>query len=337
MDARVLTADPSHSLKADEILGGVPVRRVRAWPRDTDYCFAPAVTRAIEESRPDLVHVQCYQTLVAPAALFAAARLRVPYVLTFHGGGHSSSWRNRIRVHQLKALRPFLARASVLIATAEWEIEYYSSLLGLDRRKFALIPNGGDFPAREGEFRKAPGTLIASLGRAERFKGHHRVLAALPYVLRELPDARLWIAGEGPYEPELRKMAVQLGVADRVEIRPIPDRAEYARQLAGASVAALLSDFETHPMAALEAIDLGIPILVGDTSGLAELAAKGLADAVSLSAETRHHAAELVRLVRDPPAHRAIVGVSSWDSCADTHASLYAQVLEARAGCATAG
>jgi glycosyltransferase involved in cell wall biosynthesis len=215
----------------------------------------------------------------------------------------------------------------VLIATAEWEIGYYSSLLDLDPRKFALIPNGGDFPTSEGELPKAPGTLIASLGRVERYKGHHRVLKALPFVLREFPDARLWIAGEGPYEPELRKMAVKLGVANRVDIRPIRDRAEYGRYLAGASVAVLLSDFETHPMAALEAISLGVPILVGNTSGLAELAAKGLAHAVSLSADTRYHAAELIRLVRHPPAPRGIAAVPSWDSCADTHAHLYAQVL----------
>jgi glycosyltransferase involved in cell wall biosynthesis len=303
---------------------------VPAWPRDTDYCFAPGVKRVIQDLNPDLVHVQCYQTLVAPVALYTAARTRTPYVLTFHGGGHSSSWRNRIRARQLTALRPLLARASVLIATAEWEIGHYSSSLGLDSSKFVLIPNGGDLPMPDDEFVKPPGTLIVSVGRVERFKGHHRVLAAFPHVLRELPDARLWIAGEGPYEPELRKMAVKLGIADRVDIKPVPNRTEYATRLAGASVVALLSDFETHPMAALEAINLGVPMLVGDTSGLAELAQKGLADAVPLSADSRHHAGELIRLVRHPPTREGTVAISSWDACADAHRDLYAQVVEAR-------
>ena len=71
-------------------------------------------------------------------------------------------------------------------------------------------------------------------------------------------------------------LADRLGVGDRVEIRAVRERDAYVAELSGASVAMLLSEFETHPMAAIEAIRLGIPMLVANNSGLTELADKGL-------------------------------------------------------------
>jgi len=61
---------------------------------------------------PDLVHVQSYHTLVAPLAMLRALLLRVPYVVTFHGGGHSLGHRNRARRLQRRFLRPCCAAPS---------------------------------------------------------------------------------------------------------------------------------------------------------------------------------------------------------------------------------
>lgn len=321
----VLTADPSHSLPVTEMLYGAPVRRARAWPLNADYRFAPGIAGGIREGVWDVAHIQSYQTLVAPIAMAAAARAGIPYVLTFHGGGHSSRWRNRVRRTQLYALRPLLARAAALVATADWEVDHYSAMLRFPRSKLVLIPNGGDLPPVPEQRAQRDGTLIVSIGRAERYKGHQHVIAALPRIVAAFPDARLWIAGEGPYEGELAALAGRLGVADRVEIKAVQDRADYAYLLAGASAAVLLSEFETHPMGALEAITLGVPTLVADNSGLAELATKGLAQAVALLAGETAHAEAIVRLIRDPPAATDVV-MPSWDDCVDSLVALYGSV-----------
>src|SRR5207244_13325137 len=95
--------------------------------------------------------------------------------------------------------------------------------------------------------------VIASVGRLERYKGHHRVVAALPHVLRVRPDAALWIVGTGPEEAALRRQADALGVGDRVELRSVPadEPAAMAALLAQTSLVVSLSEFETHPVAAL--------------------------------------------------------------------------------------
>jgi glycogen synthase len=321
----VLTVDTTGELSKQETLDGAPVRRVRSWPDGADYRFAPAIAAHVRRGNRDVVHIQCYQTLVAPIAMLAAARARIPYVLTFHGGGHSSRWRHASRRRQLQLLRPLFARAARLIATADWELDHYSSLLDLPAERFVLIPNGGDLPQVPKQAAPANGTLIVSIGRAERYKGHHRVLAALPDVIHEVPDARLWVAGEGPQAAELAALARTLGVSDRVEIRAVRDREEYAALLAGASLATLLSEFETHPMGALEAITLGVPTLVAHNSGLAELADKGLARSVRLGDGAAAHATAMVEMIRKPPPPSGVV-MPSWDDCVDSLLDLYRSV-----------
>jgi glycosyltransferase involved in cell wall biosynthesis len=221
VEVTVLTTDPSGRLPAWERSDGVVVHRVRSWPRHRDFYLAPALHRDIVGGQWDLIHIQSYHTFVAPVAMLSALRSRTPYVLTFHGGGHSSRLRHRSRPLQRWALRPLLLRARRLICIASFEASDYARELRLPEELFAFIPNGMDPPGDQVSQPPIPG-LIASVGRLERYKGHHRVLAAFPRVLEQEPDARLWIAGSGPYERKLRKLAQQLGVADKVEIRAIP-------------------------------------------------------------------------------------------------------------------
>lgn len=325
----VLTTDPRGDLPRREESGGVAVERVRTLLRNGDYYFAPAICRTIMSRRDewDIVHVQSYHTFVAPFAMLGALCAGLPYVLTFHGGGHSSRLRQRLRGVQRRALRPFVRRAERLIALARFEIELYGRAYGVPRDRFELIPNGLDLPVG-GPLPRPVDGLIASVGRLERYKGHHRILAALPEILRQRPEARLWIAGTGPYEEDLRRQARELSVADRVEFRPIPpqQRQRMAEELARAALVVLLSEYETHPLAILEAVSLGRPALVAATSGLAELAERGLAVAIALESSPREVARAVVRELADPHVPET-VRLSTWEECALTLTQLYGRVL----------
>jgi glycogen synthase len=191
-----------------------------------------------------------------------------------------------------------------------------------------VIPNGADLGALEPVRSSAgTGTLIASVGRLEAYKGHHRILAAFPAILEQVPDARLWIAGVGPYEEQLRRQASALGVADRVDIRAIPasDRQAMANELAKTSLVVLLSEYETHPIAVLEALALRRPVLVADTSGLSELANRGWARAVPLRSDPATVAVAVLDQLRQPliPQH---IELPTWDRCAAELLSLYHEV-----------
>lgn len=62
-------------------------------------------------------------------------------------------------------------------------------------------------------------TRLATVSRLDESKGIHVLLQALTRVGGDLPDWRLNIYGQGPYEPRLRELAAQLGHGERVQFR----------------------------------------------------------------------------------------------------------------------
>lgn len=325
----VICGDPAVRGANTETRDGVRIHTVRAWPANRDYYLAPRIWGEMARAEWDVVHVQSYHTLVAPLAMARALRMKVPYVVTFHGGGHSSDLRNRIRGAQMRMLRPLLARAARLVAVARFEIEEYGRALNLPAERFALIPNGTDVSFYNGDLagEDPPSPVLASIGRLERYKGHHRVLAAFPDVLERQPDARLLIVGQGPYEEELRRQAAELGVSERVEITSVPadDPGGMAALLARVSLVVLLSDFETHPLVALEAAAAHRRLLVADRSGLSELAADGFARQISPEAAPAETATAIVEELARPLPQRS-PSLTSWDECTAALIDLYGSI-----------
>jgi glycosyltransferase involved in cell wall biosynthesis len=323
-DVEVLCTEPGGPRQRDEERDGVRIRILRSWPANRDWCVAPRLWGEMRRANPDVIHVQSYHTAVAPLAMLRALTLRVPYVVTFHGGGHSSGLRNRLRRTQRRLMRPLLKRAARLIAVARFEVEQYSRELRLPIEHFALIPNGTELAFSEAPPERNGHPTFATIGRLERYKGHHRVLAALPEVLRLEPQAQLMIVGSGPYEADLRQQAAELGIEEKVEFTSVPgDRPEaMAELLRRVSLVVLLSEFETHPLVALEAAAAGCRLLVADKGGLSELAADGFARAVPLDESPQAVGEAVVEELALPPQEKR-PPLTSWDECAAELLTLY--------------
>jgi glycosyltransferase involved in cell wall biosynthesis len=329
-DVTMLTTDRSGKLPEHESLNGVPAIRVPARPRSRDWYVAPSIAREIWRGDYDLVHCQGYHTFVPPIAMLAARRARIPYVLTFHSGGHPSSTRTRLRGPQRRFMRPLLARARKLIAVSEFEVEFFSRELSLPRSRFVKIQNGAAMPVPSRPVPIDPDRpVIVSAGRLERYKGHHRLIEALPFLLREVPGARLRIVGAGQFETELRRMAAAAPpeVAERIEIGSVDpkDRDGMSTVLASASLVTLLSEYEANPVAVMEALALGRRVLVAETSGLTELAAAGMARGISINATAEEIARAIAEELQTPEP--AELKLASWDDCAAQLADVYRAVL----------
>jgi glycosyltransferase involved in cell wall biosynthesis len=258
----------------------------------------------------------------------AASRAGIPYVVTFHSGGHSSALRSRLRPVQWLALRPLLRRAARLIAVSRFERDHFARQLGLSRERFSVIPNGAEISADPTplETSQVDPDLVVSVGRVERYKGHHRLVEALPCLLELRPNARLRIVGDGPDRRNLERRASELGVADRVEIGPIDtsDRSAMLSVLSRAGVVALLSEYEAHGIAVMEALSLGRPVVVATTTGLTELAERGWARGIPLRSDPWTIARALLAELDGPP--RQLPDLPSWDDTAAELADMYRQV-----------
>jgi glycosyltransferase involved in cell wall biosynthesis len=328
VEVTVLTTDTSGELAPSESVDGYRILRWPAYPRSRDYLWSPGLVGHLRRAQPiyDVVHVQGVHTLVPPAAL-AAVRNLIPSVLTFHTGGHSSGLRNLLRPLQWKVIGPLLKSADALVAVCEFERQTFARALGVPASSIRLIRNGSEplpvdptAPAIEGN------PLLVSVGRLEEYKGHHRILRAMPEILRRAPGARLEVIGTGPFEDRLREMARELGVGEHFGIRSFgPDqRGGLGKVVSDADVVCLLSEYEAHPVAVMEAVGTGTPALVADTSGLSELGRQGLATTIALQASPQQIADAVLALAAAPPDSPP--PIPTWDDCAAQLHALYREV-----------
>ena len=328
LDVTVLATDRRPSFPRRETAGGITVLRVPAWPRGRDYYLAPGVFRAVRDGDWDLVHCQGVHTPVPALAMLAARSAGLPYLVTFHTGGHSQAYRNAMRSLQWRAMGPLLRGAAELVAVSRFEARVFVEKARVAPERITVIRNGGGLPA------PAPGTvpvpgLIVSCGRLERYKGHHRVIEALAVVRRRMPDASLDILGAGPCAGELRELADSLGLGSAVRIRHIPpeDRTGMATALARASVVAAFSDYEAHPVAVMEALTAGRPVVGYDIAGIGDLVEDGLVRGIAPDTSAEDAAEVLVEQMRR--AGGAVPGLPTWDTCSDDLVRVYHRVAAA--------
>ncbi len=350
VNVTLLTTMPhqtSTKLPREDDVEGMHIVRVRAWPPQRDYYIAPEIRTWIKQGKWDIVHCQGCHTLVPPLAMLTAREARVPYIVTFHTGGHSEGWRNQIRGLQWRAQRSLFAHAAKLIGVSRFEAEYFRQTLQLPPHLFTVIPNGGGLLdiVGAGTTARDPHSpcqlvsaatdqnLITSVGRLERYKGHQHLITALPSIRKKRPLAHLLILGVGPYESTLRELARKVGVEKYVEIRAVPagDRQGMVQVLLQSALVTLLSEYEAHPIAVMEALALQRPVLVADTSGLREIAEQGLACAVSLHRTPEEIAQAVLQQLESPlipPAHLAL---PTWDECVQQLQAVYRMAVREEA------
>jgi len=122
--------------------------------------------------------------------------------------------------------------------------------------------------ARDPAVRKSARPTILFIGRVRRYKGLGWVLASLPRVLRQVPDARLVVVGDGPYLAELRVEAARRGLAHAVEFRGFLPAAEKVRALQEAWVLVQPSPKEGWGLTVVEAGACGTAVVAADSPGL---------------------------------------------------------------------
>lgn len=316
-------------LPREDIVEGMQVIRVQAWPRECDYYVAPEIYSIITSGIWDIIHCQGCHTGVPPLAMLAARKANIPYLVTFHTGVTTGI----LRRMQWLTLRPLLMHASMLIGVSNFEADYFHTLLHLPARRLVIIPNGADLPNQTNILPKVVArSLIISVGRLAPFKGHQHLITALPKIREKIADARLLILGTGSYEASLHALAQRVGVADHVEIRSIAgsDRQAMAELLSQAILVALLSKHESHPIAVLEALALQRPVLVTATSGLRELAEQGLVRAIPLHSTPEEIAQAALQQIMDPIVPPVSFALPTWDECANRLQAIYNACVENR-------
>lgn len=294
---------------------------------------ARALQRAGEDF--DLIDAHYFYPDGVAAAMVAKA-LGKPLVITARGTDI-----NLIPQHAFP--RRLILRAA---AQADASITVCAALkdelvaLGAEASKITVLRNGVDLalfhPGGRDEARAslalAPGRFtLASVGHLIERKGHELVIGALP----ELPEVDLLIAGAGPEEGALRRLAERLGVADRVRfLGPLP-QPRLREVYVGCDALVLASSREGWANVLLEAMACGTPVAASNVWGTPEVVATSEAGEL-MPERTASGVAVAVRRLREQPrdrsATRRYAEQFSWDATTQGQLELFHRVIAARRG-----
>ena len=134
--------------------------------------------------------------------------------------------------------------------------------------------------ARHGLEGKRVILTVGRLSPAERYKGHDRVIAALPAVAERVQDVAYLIVGSGEDAERLRGLAVEKGVADRLVFAGQVADAELSDYFNVADVFAMPSTGEGFGIVFLEAAAAGLPVIGCGRDGSRDALAEGRAGAM---------------------------------------------------------
>ena len=232
---------------------------------------------AIEEFRPDVLHVQCFSSNGAYATVLSRW-LGVPLILTLQGETVMDD--HDIYSHSVflrSALRWGLRQASAVTACSQFVLDDASRRFGLPAEGGEVIFNGVSLQ----EVTAAPLQLpfqryVLGLGRVVPNKGFDLLLRAWAQIADRHPDVGLVIAGQGPQVEPLRELADQLGVTDRVQLAGVLGRPEVTWVMQNSELFVMPSRVEPFGIVVLEGWRAGTAVVASSTGGAPEFVRDGV-------------------------------------------------------------
>lgn len=250
-----------------------------------------------KEIRPDVVHL--HNPTPTIYASMAARLAGVPSVV---------STRHSLVAPPRKALVE--AKYALAASFCDWIVGICDATMNnmksahnAPARKIVRVYNGTVPLARAAHERWPPkvGFTLAYVGRLEPVKNHALLLHALRAALSSRPDLRLWMVGDGSERDRLEKLATELGILPEVTFWG--QQLDVAPFLSAADAFIMSSKSEGLPVSLLQAFSLGLPAVVTDVGGMAEVVRLAQAG-FTVPTEPAEMAAAILRLAGDDALRR---------------------------------
>jgi glycosyltransferase involved in cell wall biosynthesis len=178
--------------------------------------------------------------------------------------------------------------------------------------------------------------VIAAIAQLIPRKGHRVLLEALPEVVREFPDLRVLLFGQGPLRGELQELCNRYGLSPQVRFAGF--RTDLDRVLPCLDLVVHPATLEGLGLSLLEAAAAGIPIVATRVGGVPEIVQDGRTGLLVPPADPRSLAAAIVRMLRQRELARMLGNTGrelvrrnfSLDKMVEGNLQVYRDVLAAR-------
>ncbi len=245
--------------------------------------------------------------------------------------------------HRYKGLYPILNPfirliwhgAEVVVAKCEGEADL---IRAVDKKvNIALVPNGVDLDAfpPAGSLRDDEPLRLICVARLIERKGQPYLIEAMKRLAEEGIDVSLQLVGTGDAQAAYEKRARTLGVGGRIEFTGYVPREKIAACYGAAHVFVLPSQNEGMSVATLEAMAVGLPLVVTHTGGTAHLVEEGVngwtfpwADVQALVSCIRRLAIDRPLARRMGAASRARAAQFSWGEAVTKYLGIFEEIAK---------
>jgi glycosyltransferase involved in cell wall biosynthesis len=300
-----------------------------------------ATMAAAREQEADVIHAH-WAIPTGPAAVHAARRLRIPSVITMHGGdvyvNPEQGYDFPTRWYVRPPLRWTLRKADALTAITE-DCRQHALRAGAPADSIRLVFNGTDLRRfspvehRNGDPRFGPQMIFACRQLFPR-KGIRFLIEAAAQLKPRFPDLKVVVAGDGFERPELVRLAADLGIAADVTFLGWVPNNELPPYYRAAAVSVIPSLEEGFGIPAAEAMGCETPVVASDAGGLPEVVENGITGLVVPRGDSSALAAAIGSLLADPErrlrmgqaGRERALRLFDWDRTAAQFEQIYREV-----------
>lgn len=221
-----------------------------------------------------------------------------PYLLHVHGSEFADFYEECPRVAR-RIVRTVLTQATLVLALSE---AWRATLQRISpQARIEVLMNAVPLPQLETRPHRPDGrATLLFFGEIARHKGVFELARAFAGVSGTLPRVQLVYAGTGSAVSETRRLTERLGIGDRAEFTGWLQGERKRATLAGATLFVLPSYVEGMPMALLEAMSWGLPVIATPVGGVPEIVTHELDGLLVPPGDIDALGAAIVRLMSDP-------------------------------------
>ena len=273
----------------------------------------PALLEVIDRKQIDVLHLHGYGATTF--GRMAAAMRGIPAILHEHANLTDTPWFQKIADRVLepftdialavsKSTADFVVNAR-LVSPSKVKVVYLGVPLdefGRDRNTAEIARAREELGIRPDEF------AIGTVTRLHESKGNNVLIEAASRVVRDRPQARFFLVGEGPLLGELESLAAQSGLGDRFVFTGF--RRDVPAAVSALDLSVFPSLWEGTPLTAFEALSMGKPIVATDADGLLDVLTPGH-DAIIVPRRDPAALADKIVWAIDHPEERARLGAAA--------------------------
>jgi len=278
-------------------------RQLRSKPWQISDAEVRELLSVLSETGARLLHI--YFGHIAVHLLPLIRAWKNPSIVSFHGADVMVDMNKpAYREATLQMLN-----AVTLVLVRSESLRHAVVDLGCDPKKVEIQRTGiplEEFPFRERAVPKDGEWQFVQAGRLIEKKGLPVTLRAFSTFLKQHPDARLTIAGEGPLLSELHKFGGELGIADRVSFTGFVSQ-EQLREIyyrshifVHPSQTGRDGNQEGIPNSMLEAMATGLPVFATEHGGIPEAIENGVSGVLVPERDDEALSRALLNAVHDP-------------------------------------